>query len=267
MVGLGEFNMARVLVEDEWFEQVEPSTFAETYFEDRIVLHAPTLYPDYHVLPFKKVVESEYGRVRPDLVFVSRNYQEWRIVEVEMGYHSFNDHVEPQVQKLANAAYGEPEVEYLCKKMPSLEFDETARLMEEAQPEVLIIVNEPKPNWARQLSKYGAIVAVFELFRSAEDVEIFRVNGEYPMPYVDTVSECSFHPVIGRLLEVHNPEALDLPRRGRIKLRYNNCITEWERTDAEGRVWLSPVGRNPLDSRCEYAIFSQPDSSLTLLKS
>jgi hypothetical protein len=259
--------MARVLVNGEWFEQVEPSTFAESYFEDRIVLHAPSVYPEYYVLPFKREVQSEYGSVRPDLAFISKNYQEWRIVEVEMGYHSFSAHVEPQVQRLASASYGAAEAKYLCEKTPSLDFDRTVRLMKDMQPEVLVIVNEPKPDWIKPLSRYDAIVAVFELFRSDKDIEIFRVNGAYPMLFVDTVSECSFHSTIPRLLEVYHPEALDLPRRGRIKLRYNNCITEWERIDAEGKVWLSPAGRNPLSPRCEYVILRQPDSSLALLQS
>lgn len=259
--------MARILVDREWFEQVQPSTFSEHYFEDRILLHAPSVYPGYFVLPFKKTVESDHGQVQPDLAFISRDYGDWRIVEVEMGYHSFSAHVEPQVQKLANASYGRSEVEYLCGRSSSLDFEKTVRIIEEAQPEVLVIVNEPKPDWVEPLSKYGAIVAVFEMFRSEHHKEIFRVNGEYPTRYIDTVSECSFHPTIGRLIEVQNPANLDLPPHGRISLRYNNCITEWERTDAEGKVWLSPVGRNPLITGCKYVIVRQSDSSLTLVRS
>ena len=106
--------MARLLIEDSWFEQVEPTTFSETEFEDRVVLHAPSIYPEYFVIPFKKRVESDEGAAVPDIAFISRDYKEWRIVEVEMGYHSFSSHVEPQVQKLANADYTDVAT-YICK--------------------------------------------------------------------------------------------------------------------------------------------------------
>jgi len=259
--------MARILVDGEWFEQVEPSTFSESFFEDWIVLHAPSVYPEYFVLPFKKTVESDYGTVKPDLIFISKDYEDWRIVEIEMGYHSLGTHVEPQVQKLANASYGVPEAEYLCSKQSLLNFKKVVQLLEEAQPAVLVLVNEPRLDWGKSLSKYGARVVVFEMFRSERNKEIFRVDGEYPTRYIDTISECFFHPFIARLLEIRNPEALALPLRGILKLRYNNCITEWERVDAEGKVWLCPLGRNPLITCCQYVIVRQSDSSFTLLRS
>lgn len=256
--------MARILFDGKWFEQVEPSTFSEIELEDRVILHAPSVYPDYFVLPFKQTVESEYGKAIPDLVFISRNYKEWKIVEIEMGYHSFSSHVEPQVHKLSLAAYKDREANYLCKSNPSLDYKKTKDLLFNVEPQVLVIVNQPKEDWIKPLAKYGAILAIFELFRSEDDIEIFRVNGEYPTQIVDSVSQCAFHPITPRFLEVQAPGNLNLPRRGRIKLRYNNCITEWERVDAEGRVWLSPVGRNPLNSRYCYEIFKQSDTSLVL---
>lgn len=256
--------MARILIDGKWFEQVEPSTFSETELEDRVILHAPSVYPDYYVLPFKQTVESEYGKAVPDLVFISKNYREWKIVEIEMGYHSFASHVEPQVQRLAVAAYGDREAKYLHNSNPLLDFQRTKDLLLKVDPQVLVIVNQPMAKWIKPLAKFGAILAVFELFRSDDDIEVFRVNGEYPTQIIDSISQCAFHPITPRFLEVQTPNNLNLPRRGRIKLRFNNCITEWERIDAEGKVWLSPVGRNPLNARHNYEIFKQSDTSFVL---
>ncbi|MCO6450265.1 MAG: hypothetical protein J5I90_05695 [Caldilineales bacterium] len=258
--------MARILIDGKWFEQVEPSTFSETELEARVILHAPSIYPEYYVLPFKQTVESEYGRAIPDLVFVAKNYREWKIVEIEMGYHNLNGHVEPQVQKLAAADYGVREATYLYKSNRLLDLDKTKNLLRKTEPQVLVIVNQSKEDWVKPLVKYGAILAIFELFRSDDDIEIFRVNGEYPTQIIDTISQCAFHPITPQFLEVQTPNNLNLPRRGRVKLRYNNCMTEWERVDAEGKVWLSPVGRNPLNDRHSYEIFRQSDTSLVLRK-
>jgi hypothetical protein len=91
------------------------------------------------------------------------------------------------------------------------------------------------------------------------------VNGEYPTQYIETISACEVHPFINSMLLVHNPARLQMPLRGIIRLRYNNCITEWQRTDAEDKVFLNPVGRSPLpENRYDYEIFRQGDGVLTL---
>ena len=172
--------MARILINGKWFDQVEPSTFSETDLEDRIILDAPSIYPEYYVIPFKQTVQSSYGDVKPDILFISKTYQEWYVVEVEMGYHSFESHVESQVERLADAFFGKREIDYLHQKSTILIIDQLTNLITNYPPGILIIVNEPKRDWIKPLSKYGARLAVFELFRSEQEEEIFRVNGEYP---------------------------------------------------------------------------------------
>jgi hypothetical protein len=257
--------MARILINNIWFEQVEPSTFTESELEERVILHAPSVYPEYFVVPFKCTVNSEHGTARADLAFIAKNYKEWRaVVEIEMGYHSLSHHVEPQVQKLADAYYDENIITYLGSAIPTLDRSRLVDLVSMVQPQVVVIVNQPKPDWEKALAKYGAIIVVFELFRSSDHQEIFRVNGEYPTQYILSISKCTFHPLVKRLLKVRDPAALSLPNREIIVLRYNNCITEWRRADAEGSVWLQPMGRNPLVPEHEYEIFRQSDETLIL---
>lgn len=248
----------------EWFEQVEPQTFSEREFEARILLHAPSVYPEYYVMPFKQSVESPYGNGRPDLVFIAKDYSEWRVVEVEMAYHDYLGHVDIQIQRFANASYESRVAEYLLRQNPQLDRDLLLSLITNTPPQVLLIVNAPVPDWASQLTKYGAILAVFELFRSSTGHEIFRVNGEYPTLLIDRISPCFFHPFTARLLGIEEPDALELPRGGHIRLYYNNCITEWTRVDGEGKVWLQPVGRNPLNPEHRFEIYRQSDGSLVL---
>ena len=265
--------MARILIKDTWYEQVEPSTFSETEFEDRISLHAPSVYPHYFVVPFKKTLITTdplsssavgTGKVVADLAFIARDYKEWWVVEVEMSYHSFTGHIRPQIQKLQHANYGDDEAIYLANKESSLDLDKLKALIATSPVQVLLIINQPRLEWIKELAKDDVVTAVFELFRSDNEHEIFRVNGEYPSVLIDKVSDCSFHPLVPRLLKVSHPDELDLPPRGIIRLKYNNCVTEWRRIDEGREVFLTAVNRNPLKANWKYEIHRQNDGQLVL---
>lgn len=256
--------MARIYANGEWFEQQEPSTFGETEFEDRVMLCAPSIYPEYFVLPFKKTVYSEFGPARPDLIFISKNYRSWRIAEVEMGYHSLLSHIEPQIRILASANYGIADAEYLCAKDSNLELIKLIQLFSQQAPEVLLIVNQPVPNWKPSLVKYGVTIAIVELFRSQGGNEIIRLNGEYPFQITEELSDCQFHPQIPRVLELLQPNVVSSNLNEKIIIRFNNCITEWSRIEYEGKVWLNPIGRNPLNPKNKYLLSRQSDNSLIL---
>lgn len=256
--------MARVLKHPHWYEQVLPSTLSETELEQKVLLYAPYVYSEYYVIPFKLTVDSPYGRVKPDLAFIAKDYRDWFVVEIEMGYHSLKEHIEPQVQRLVYANYNQGVVEYLCKKEPKLDFGEALYLIQSSPVRILLILNEPKPEWLRQLKNYDVIVAIFELFRSESYDEVYRIDGEYPTNSVASISDCFLHPFMP-VLGIQDPDALTIKPGDRIRLRYNDCVTYWERNDDPGgAVWLIPTGRNPLDPNKKYRILQLRDSSLIL---
>lgn len=268
--------MARILINDTWYEQVEPSTFSEAEFEDRISLHAPSVYPHFFVVPFKKKLtttdplsssEVGTGGVVPDLAFIARDYKEWWVVEVEMSYHNFKGHIRPQIQKLQNANYGDDEATYLVNKEPSLDLDRLKTLIATSPIQVLLIINQPRQDWIKELAKDDIVTSVFELFRSDGEHEIFRVNGEYPSLLTDKVSDCVFHSVVPRLLKISHPDELGVPPRGIIRLLYNNCVTEWRRIDQDTEVYITAVNRNPLKANWSYEIHRQNDGQLVLKQS
>jgi hypothetical protein len=265
--------MARICINRKWYEQVEPSTFSEDQFEDRVTLHAPSVYPFYHVFPFKKFLqapddskEDGYSLVTPDLAFIAEDYTEWWVVEVEMGYHDFRSHVRPQVDKLLRAIYSDDEIDYLCSKDTSLDRAQLARLVKNTDVRVLVIINQSMPKWTCIWPKDKVVFAVFELFCSEDNEEIFRVNGAYPSILMDKISDCSIHPAIPRLLHVKEPDKLGLARRATVKLLYNNCLTEWRRIDEHDQVFLTSVNRYPLKPNRRYSIYRQNDGQLVLLQ-
>ena len=95
----------RLLVNEEWFEPIHSGMY-ETEFENLIQARSNSLFPEYHVLPFKIPVESEEGRKIPDLVLIERKYRYWWIAEVEMAHHSLYGHVIPQIEVFASVQVG-----------------------------------------------------------------------------------------------------------------------------------------------------------------
>jgi hypothetical protein len=265
--------MARIFVNDTWYEQVEPSTFSETEFEDRIRLHAPSIYPHYFVVPFKKTLTTTdpnsseplgSSKVIPDLAFIARNYQEWWVVEVEMTYHNFDGHILPQIRKLQNANYGDDEAEYLKRKDTSLDLEKLRHLITTSPSQILLIMNQNKVDWIRRLQNDNVVIAIFELFRASNELEIFRVNGEYPSQLIEKVSDCIVH-LIPRLLKVSNPDRLT--SSGTIvRLLYNDCLTEWRKIVEGKDVYITAVNRNPLRGRegKKYEIYIRNDEQLVL---
>ena len=88
--------MARLLIDDEWYEAIDGRSWYEQDFESVVGAHATALFPGCHVVPFKIAVESGYGRKIPDLALVDTDYREWSVVEIEMAHHSLHGHVIPQ---------------------------------------------------------------------------------------------------------------------------------------------------------------------------
>lgn len=280
--------MPRILVEETWYEQVEPSTLSELVFQDRISLHAPLIYPHYYVIPFNKTLtapsesnsreyyhdrespdgdeltgDSNVLKVRADLAFVAKDYSEWSVVEVEMGYHSFNGHVKPQIETLLRASYGRDEAEYLCSKVEGLDVGKMYHMIQYMPMSFLIILNQNKPEWSKWLSERRIKIITFELFRSKENKEIFLVDGTYTSNVLYKVSDCEFHPTIPRLLGIRSPESY-FPQGSHIDLVFNNCLTSWEVIHSQSSVWITATRRDPLNTKYRYSIYLLGDGRLLL---
>jgi hypothetical protein len=259
--------MARILSQREWFDQIASTAMYETEFESIITTYADVLYPEYYVVPFKATVSAEDSTAKADLALIEKNYRQWWVGEVEMGHHSLESHVLPQVRTLSRAVYGEEEALRLSAKCPALNSARLLDMMKGTQPRVLVIVNTPRPAWAPVLRRYDALLAVFEIFRSQKNEFLFRLNGEQPASMPDLLSTCSFDPLLPRFLIVNSPGALNAAPRSKISIFYDNQITVWERIDSADKVWLSPVGPNPLSPSMKYEILRRATGEMTFRES
>lgn len=269
--------MSRVFLQDNQFHQILPNSLSEGEFEQIITLQAPALYPDYHVIPFKKTVYAPDGSgSKPDLVFVARDYKDWYVVEVEMTYHSYRSHVEPQIRTLINADYQEESVtNYICSKCSDLERERLLRLIREEPVKILLILNDFDNEWASDLfNKYGVITSVFHAYRAKTNASktstdmpsrAFGISRSYPVYSLATSAQCMVHPYSALLGVIDNSE-LQLEPDQPVQLEFDNYITFWKVVEGpESSVWLRPEGRDGIiDKSKAYQIKKLRDGSLLL---
>jgi hypothetical protein len=255
--------MAKILFNDCWFEELAPNAVYEASFEAVLMTQAEKLWPEYFAVPFKSTVYSSDGAARADFALVERNYKEWWVGEVEMGRHSLDGHVLPQVRTLASASYGTSEAEKLCQADSRLSSERMQDLMKGKQPKILVVVNTPRPDWVAPLNRYDAWLAIVEAFRSERNEFVYRVNGKHPSGAPEVVTVCRYDAVLPRWLVVESPASLGGKHGDRFQVLHEERITEWIRVDIADKVYLRADSVSPLPTGQDFEILKRPDSSLS----
>ena len=241
--------MARIYLSDQWFQQLSSTSLYEADYERLLLANAPALFPEYYVIPFKPIIQSETGSARPDLALVDRDLRLWWVVEVEMGHHSLNGHVLPQVAVLATGRYALAEAELLHKVIAPLDASTAIDLVKGAQPGVVVIANERRARWEDELRKLDVTLMIVEVFRSDRNAHALRVNGTYPSTPEDFLSECQLDPLIPGLLVIQAPAQLQVQTGSHLWIEIDGNLTEWTRYDVQDKVWLKSLGTNPLSGQ------------------
>jgi len=255
--------MAKILFNDCWFEELAPNAVYEASFEAVLMTQAERLWPEYFAVPFKSTVFSPDDAARADFALVERNYREWWVGEVEMGHHSFEGHVLPQIRTLASATYGASEADRLCRSDARLSPARMLDLMKGKQPRVLVVVNTPRPDWVAPLNRYDAWLAIVEAFRSERNEFVYRVNGKHPTGASEVVTVCRHDAVLPRWLVVESPASLGGKNSEKLRIFYEDRIAEWVRVDTADKVYLRADSVNPLPARQDFEILKRPDGSLS----
>lgn len=234
--------MPRLLVNDRWYDPISGANLYENDYETALVQHSHALFPGFHCVPFKALVDSEFGRSKPDLALIDFEYRMWHVVEVELDTHPLRQHVEEQVRKLAHGDYGLQHAEQLNRADGRLELPRLVEMMRGEQPSVLVLVTRNMPEWHRSLAQYGASVGVIELFRDDRDHMVLRVNGDQPTALdSELVTRCTAHRSLSRALLVHSPGPFS--GKDQVDLLYAGTSTRWNVVRAQDMVFLMPSER------------------------
>jgi hypothetical protein len=255
--------MARILLGEEWFEELASTSLYETEFENILFQEAPRIFPEYHPVAFKTIVLAEDGDAKADFALIHRNYRTWWVVEAEMGHHSLDRHVVPQIRSLSRAHYGEQEAQYLCDQAPALDCDRIKEMIKGQQPRVLVVVNFPVSGWREHLRPFGAVLAVFQVFRSQFNHYLYRLNGDFPAEDNEIISTCHCWE-IHRFLKIDSPTQLNIQRGERITLHHETGALQWERVDIADAVLLHALRDHPLEKGVVYEIVKQSDGTFAI---
>lgn len=253
--------MAKILMDGEWFEQMSTAALYEFEYGRLLLSHSEKLFPGYRLLEFSPTVYSDDGAAKPDFALIHKQYREWWIVEAELAHHSFYAHVYPQVQKLSTAVYGFREAEYVCQQCDDLSRDRVHAMVKGLQPRVLVVVNAPRPEWARDIRPLGAIVSVLEVFRSRFNKFLYRLNGEQPIDRGVQSSRCTLE--LARMLRLHSPGILPPPDEDPIEIIYGGGVTLWRRVEIADAVYLT--SDKPVTiSKGDYDLLQMEDGNFVL---
>jgi hypothetical protein len=258
--------MAKILIGDEWFDEMASTSIYESEFEKLLFQEAGQIFSDYFPVPFKTVVFSQDGDAKPDFALVHKDYRSWWVVEAEMGHHSLQGHVLPQVRRLSRANYDEPEAQYLCQNNTALDPARVREMIKGERPRVLVVVNIPVQGWPEQLRPYDAVVAIFQIFRSKFNHYAYRINGDFPSENYEIISTCRCWE-IHRFLKIDSPANLGVERGAIVTLHHETGAIEWQRADTGGVALLHAVRGHPLEKGVVYEILRQGDGTLAIQRS
>jgi hypothetical protein len=252
----------RLFVEGRRYELLSSTALQELEYQALLRQHSRQLFPDLIVVPFTKPVYFEGIGHAADFAAIDPKYRKWWVLEVELAHHSLEGHVRPQVTTLANASYGKDEAEWLADKSQILDKTRLEQMMQGSQPEVAVVVNSPKPDWAIELRGL-AIIMIVELFRSDTGRFVFRQNGvELDVPR-DAVTLVQV--MMARLLMVESPAPLLALQRDRLEIEYEGELTEWNVVESADKVFLHPRRSSIFPSHRWLKIVRLPEGRLGLV--
>jgi hypothetical protein len=298
--------MARLLFpsDEPWFDELRiVSSYSEAELKKMILSHVDTVFPHYITIPFKKVlnIPSVVKGKAPDLAIISKSYDEWWIVEVETDEDDLN-HVKSQIKVFSNYDYNSIEIaKYILSKDESktLQLDKLIVMVRDVKPQVLVMVDELSHIWEDEITKLGAMICVFQVYKNKDGSHAFRINGNYPKIFNKESSHCEFIKSPANTLEIHDPDWFVLGLKNHfnnsskpfnffskkswadlfqakntnktnevdgaeIEIDFIGKVSKWRVIEDTSKVYLKSVGYNKVPVINTYTLFSDTAFKLYL---
>jgi hypothetical protein len=241
-----------------WYQEVASRDYyLENDLERTIMLYLELIFPEFIVFPFKQdLINTITGKKSAaDLGMVKSDYTEWYVIEVELGKHSQSDVIE-QIETFRNFKPTSDHVHYIDAKRPNkFNFTKLNSLVTTKTPELMVIVNEYKAEWKRELQRLNCKMCVFQIYSDFSGKRMYRINGEHPFVFTDFCN-CKYEKQLPNTVKVLQSDFLNgygIKDGDSVDIIFNGVKYRWERVDAGQQVFLicnSPVPPlDPLSSR------------------
>jgi hypothetical protein len=268
--------MARILIPQygEWYEEMAVvSCYYESEYEAKFKQHVGSVFPDYFVLTIKDTISSKNRKPRrPDLVLIKNDLSEWWLVEVELEGHALT-HVLDQVRVFVNPdinylSFGRKLKERFDEEYKGLACDFTEAKFQEmvldGKLNVLVVVDEHIPKWESSLNKEGAKLCIFQVFKSTNATEAFRISGGYPRT-MRKATHCSSFERDPNAYQIFEPDALGIQVGQTIDIIYNDRSVRFDIEDYGGKLVMKFNGRyNHVPTQKDYVLYIDNNSRFIL---
>lgn len=246
--------MSQVITNETAYRQVHPNSMYELQFESLIEIHAPSMFQNHYVIPFKKLLKTPLGGVIPDLALINKDLNRWAIVEVEMCYHSYESHIHPQLEKLMSAKTQSDStlhsylVEKVIKVAPEIDHSKLMELLSTSDPDIMVFLNEPCDELMTNIRRLGIDCLVLELFGTPKLPRVFRLDGSFPNHKERHIANLQPHPI------ANNTFLLEMIDTGYIIdaepffTRFEDRMCQWQTHVTSSGTVLIPQGRCPWSS-------------------
>ncbi|HWV99844.1 MAG TPA: hypothetical protein VNZ64_09155 [Candidatus Acidoferrum sp.] len=259
--------MSRVLIPHEtaWYDELNAvGYYGETELEREIRQHVRSLFPDFHVFPFKtKITSRKTNEVnKPDLAMIRHDFTAWGVIEVELGDHDI-DHVLNQTRTFADGDYNAPEIaKYIKEQMhkhcgKNVGIGRIKNLIAAELPKILVVADDSPAEWQTKLHSAGVDLCLFQIFKSTRGHHIYRAFGDYPTVPARQ-AHCKPHAALSNTLEIVGTfQFRNLRRNKRVDVVFDENLTRWALIDDKGRSYLRFIGKeNPLSANKTYTLFA-----------
>ncbi|MEG0849929.1 MAG: hypothetical protein RSD71_07295 [Flavobacterium sp.] len=249
---------------DAWYQELAPRDYyLETDLERTIKLYLEVIFPDFKVFSFKQqLVHSVTGnKSAADLGMIKSDYSEWYVIEVELGKHSKSEVLE-QIDTFRNFRPTIDNSTYIYKERSDFNKAKLDNLIVSKQPNLMVIVNEAKPDWKKDLAKFDCKLCIFQIYNDFENKKLYRIDGDYPSVYTDFCF-CKYEKYLPSAVKILNTDFLNnynISNGETIDIFFEGKSYLWTREDDGRDIYLvcnsSHPPLDPMSSRYRLNYYS-----------
>ena len=241
-----------------WYQEVASRDYYnENDLERTIMLNLELIFPEFKVFPFKQdLLNNTTGKINAaDLGMVKSDYSEWYVIEVELGKHTKNE-VISQIETFRNFTPTRAHSDYINLKRPGVfNLQKLNTLVTNKSPELMLIVNEYKDEWKKDLKRLSCKMCVFQIYTDFKGRRMYRLNGEHPFIFTDFCN-CKYEKLLPNTVKILRSDFLEgygITNGGVFNIEFEGINYLWERYDDGNEVFLicnnSIPPLDPLSSR------------------
>ncbi len=124
-----------------------------------------------------------------------------RPLYVELGKHTKSEVIK-QIDTFRNCSYTVENANYIYrKKQSAFNLAQLTNLVTKTSPELMVIVNEFKKDWKKDLLRFNCKMCVFQIYNDFDGNRLYRLNGEHPFIYTN-FSECTYEKMLPYMVKI-----------------------------------------------------------------